>query len=153
MAASFSGSGSASAKDPAPIIESGKGFFCTPVAVWYGDGPLWCEEGPRVRLSCVNAQEMDEPACKPGFPCVEVSGLLARDALVDLVGTPTGDISPHGHIIVEGPTMTCVSNGEARGVRTAAFCVLPKSGELSCRMLEGGWVAKWSKYWGDHTCP
>lgn len=153
ICAVFSGSGSVYANEPVPIIEAGKPFLCTPTAVWDGDGPIWCEEGPRVRLSGINAQEMDEPACKEGFPCVDVTGVLARDALVNLVGTPTGEISPHGHIMVEGPTMTCVSDGGARGVRTAAFCVSPKSGDLSCKMLEGGWVAKWPKYWGDYNCP
>lgn len=26
-------------------------FVCTPVAVWDGDGPVWCKEGLRLRIA------------------------------------------------------------------------------------------------------
>lgn len=140
------------ADDNVPVIDAGKVFSCTPTHVWDGDGPIWCEEGPKIRLSGINAREMDEPSCKPNFPCVKANGPEARDALVSLVGTPTGEVSPHGHIVVTGPTMRCVSDGNARRDRTAAFCNSPKSGDLSCAMVSGGWAAVWTKYWKDHSC-
>ena len=33
------------------VIPAGQTFTCTPVAVWDGDGPIWCEEGPRIPAS------------------------------------------------------------------------------------------------------
>jgi hypothetical protein len=76
----------------------------------------------------------------------------ARDALVRLIGQPTGK-SREGHILVRGPRMTCTSDGGAGGNRTAAFCVSLQSGDLSCAMVSGGWASKWQKYWRAHKCP
>lgn len=134
----------------AAVIPSGQSFDCTPTRVWDGDGPIWCAEGPRVRLSGVAAREMDE-TCKPGHPCPDTSALAARDALVRLIGKPNGT-SREGHVLVRGPTMTCKSDGSAGNGRTAAFCVSPKSGDVSCNMVAGGWAAKWQRYWRGHRC-
>lgn len=45
-----------------PIVAAGTAFTCTPTRVWDGDGPIWCAEGPRIRLEGIAAREMDEPA-------------------------------------------------------------------------------------------
>lgn len=132
------------------VIPAGESFECTPVAVWDGDGPIWCEEGPRVRLSGVAAREMDG-SCSPGHPCPSATPEAARDALVALVGSPSG-VGEHGHILVRGPTMTCTSDGSAGGSRTAAWCVSPIGGDLSCAMVAGGWAARWHRYWKGHRC-
>ena len=132
------------------VVPEGEAFTCTPTAVWDGDGPIWCEEGPRIRLSGIAAREMDG-SCSPGHPCTTVDAVEARDALVRLVGTPTGN-GPHGHIDVRGPAMRCVSDGSAGGSRTAACCVSPIGGDLSCSMVRGGWAAKWERYWKGHKC-
>lgn len=68
-----------------PVVQVGETFTCTPVAVWDGDGPIWCAEGPRIRLSGIAAREMDE-TCSAGHPCPDASGLDARDELVGLLG-------------------------------------------------------------------
>src|SRR4028118_43364 len=52
-------------------------FICTPVEVWDGDGPIWCAEGPRVRLAGIAARELDE-TCRPGHPCPRARGRRAR---------------------------------------------------------------------------
>ncbi len=132
------------------VIPAGQTFTCTPVAVWDGDGPIWCEEGPRVRLSGIAAREMDG-SCSAGHPCPSASAVEARDALVRLVGEPKG-LSPHGHIIVRGPAMQCVSDGSAGGNRTAAWCVSPRGGDLSCAMVASGMAARWDRYWRGHLC-
>ena len=75
----------------------------------------------------------------------------ARDALVNLVGEPVG-VGEHGHILVRGPTMRCVSDGSAGGSRTAAWCVSPRGGDINCAMVEGGWAARWDRYWRGHRC-
>ena len=90
-------------------------------------------------------------SCSPGHPCPDRSPQKARDALVRLVGNPTG-VGPHGHIEVQGPAMTCMSDGSAGGSRTAAWCISPIGGDINCAMVRGGWAAKWDRYWGDHRC-
>lgn len=132
------------------IVPAGQSFACTPVAVWDGDGPVWCEEGPRLRLSGIAAREMDG-SCSPGHPCPSASATDARDALVKLVGSPVGK-GQHGHVLVDGPTMRCVSTGSAGGERTGAWCFSPKGGDLSCAMVRGGYAARWDRYWKDHRC-
>lgn len=132
------------------VVPAGEAFTCTPEAVWDGDGPIWCEEGPRIRLSGIAAREMDG-SCSTGHPCPAADPLDAREALVRLLGDSVG-VGPSGHVLVKGPAMRCVSVGSAGGNRTAAWCVSPRGGDLSCAMVGGGWAAKWPRYWGRHFC-
>lgn len=132
------------------IVPAGQTFICTPVRVWDGDGPIWCEEGPRVRLAGIAAREMDG-TCRDNQPCPDADALAARDALVGLVGSPTGK-SAEGHVFVRGPAMTCLSMGNGAGNRTAAWCVSPQSGDLSCAMVAGGWALRWQVCWREHPC-
>lgn len=132
------------------IIPAGQSFSCTPTRVWDGDGPIWCSEGPRIRLSGIAAREADG-SCRANQPCPEASAEEARDTLVDLVGEPIG-VGPHGHILVRGPTMSCVSVGSAGGDRTAAWCVSPRGGDLSCAMVATGTALRWDRFWGVHPC-
>ena len=134
----------------APVVPVGNDFQCTPVAVWDGDGPIWCEEGPRIRLSGIAAREIDDE-CRPGHPCPTVSGLEARDALVALLGGPRGRL-PHGHVVVRAPTMSCRSTGSAGGNRTGAWCISSDGLDLSCAMVERGAALRWARYWGKHRC-
>lgn len=134
-----------------PLIPAGESFLCTPTHVWDGDGPIWCQEGPRVRLAGVAAREKDG-SCLPGHPCPDATAEAARDALVDLIGAPTG-VGRHGHILVVGPTMSCHSDGPAVGNRTAAWCVSPKSGDINCAIINGGWALRWDGFWKQHICP
>lgn len=131
-------------------IPVGEAFACTPVAVWDGDGPIWCDEGPRVRLAGIAAREIDG-SCTPGHPCPDAGAIEARDALVRLVGQSTGT-GPHGHVTVQGPTMRCVSAGSGGGNRTAAWCTSPQGGDVSCAMIAAGMAAKWDRYWKGHVC-
>lgn len=134
----------------ATIVPDGKVFKCTPTRVWDGDGPVWCAEGPRLRLSGIASREMDG-TCRDNQPCPSVAADKARDALVALVGVRTG-VSAQGHVLVRGPTMTCISEGSGVGSRTAAWCVSPIGGDVSCAMVKGGWALKWNKYWRGHRC-
>nr|WP_296721407.1 hypothetical protein [Erythrobacter sp.] len=131
-------------------VPAGQDFNCTPTRVWDGDGPVWCAEGPRLRLSGIAARELDG-SCSSGHPCPTSDPLASRDALVSLLGTRTGE-GRHGHILVSGPTMRCTSTGSAGGNRTGAWCVSPKSGDISCAMVRGGWAARWELFWQGHRC-
>lgn len=132
------------------VVPAGQSFDCTPTRVWDGDGPIWCAEGPRIRVSGIAAKELDG-SCSVGHPCPDADPIASRDALVRLVGKAIGQ-TREGHIVVRGPTMACRSGGGAGGNRTAAFCMSPQSGDVSCNMVTGGWADKWPKYWRGHWC-
>lgn len=134
----------------AQVIAPGGTFACTPTRVWDGDGPIWCAEGPRVRLAGIAAREMDG-SCRPGHPCPTASATASRDRLVSLLGGARG-AAESGHILVRGPRLTCVSDGSAGGNRTAAWCKVPGGASLNCEMIASGHAAKWHRYWRDHRC-
>lgn len=135
---------------PVPVVDEGEEFTCTPERVWDGDGPVWCKEGPRVRLAGIAAREIGE-SCRPYQPCPEASAAAARDQLVKLVGEPIGT-SREGHILVEGPPLKCRSDGSAKGTRTAAWCETQAGVDLNCAMVDSGVALKWDRYWGGHSC-
>ncbi len=132
------------------IVPNGQTFSCTPTHVWDGDGPVWCAEGPRVRLAGIAAREIDD-TCRTNQPCPDVSALASRDALARLVGEPY-NFGPHGHVLVTGPTMSCISTGSAGGNRTGAWCTSPTNGDISCAMVINGYALRWDRYWGQHSC-
>lgn len=150
VAALFVGVPSTAQARGAPIIAAGSAFTCTPVAVWDGDGPIWCAEGPKVRLAGIAAREIDG-SCRPGHPCPRRSGIVARDALVGLLGGPRG-IAATGHVRVRGPALSCRSAGDGKGGRTAAWCTAPRSGDLSCALVDGGFALRWDRYWRSGQC-
>jgi len=67
------------------IVAAGQTFICTPIRVWDGDGPIWCAEGPRIRLAGIAAREIDG-TCRPAHPCPPADARRARDHLVGLLG-------------------------------------------------------------------
>ncbi len=129
---------------------AGKRFACTPIKVYDGDGPIWCAEGPRIRLAGIAAREMDG-TCRTNQPCPAVSAEASRNHLAELVGRTTGQ-SSQGHVLVTGPKLSCVSNGSAGGKRTGAWCESPTAGDLSCRMVQDGYALRWDRYWKRHQC-
>jgi endonuclease YncB( thermonuclease family) len=134
----------------APVVQAGRVFTCTPTAVWDGDGPIWCAEGPKIRIAGVAAREIDG-SCRSGQPCPAVDGVDARDRLVRLLGGPRGKL-PTGHIVVRSAAMTCLSLGDGNGDRTAAWCSSPAFGDLSCATVNAGGAVRWLRYWRDHRC-
>lgn len=115
-------------------------FTCTPVQVWDGDGPIWCEEGPRIRLAGIAARELDG-TCRHGHPCPSASGIAARDALVSLLGGSRG-VARTKHILVRSAALRCVQIGVSYE-RNVARCASSTLGDLSCAMLTSGTVARW----------
>lgn len=129
----------------AQIMAAGQTFTCTPVAVWDGDGPIWCAEGPKIRLAGIAAREIGG-TCRKGHPCPRASGVAARDHLVKLVGRKIG-VAKTGHIHVRGPALSCRSQGSAGGSRTAAWCSNAHVGDLSRAMVRDGFALRWDRYW------
>jgi endonuclease YncB( thermonuclease family) len=145
----------ASAEPPAALLSTARapaivGERCTAVAVYDGDGPVWCEEGWKLRISGIAAREMDE-TCKPDHPCPAASGASARDALVEILGGATGSLST-GHRTIRPIALTCQMTGTSHDRRTA-FCTLPDGTDLSCAMVASGTAVRWDKFWKRHRCP
>ncbi len=134
----------------ATVIASGQSFTCTPTRVWDGDGPVWCAEGPRLRIAGIAAREMDG-TCRVHHPCPRSSAIAARDALVQILGGSHGTTSS-GHVLVQGPKLTCRSDGPAEGNRTAAWCRLSSGADLSCAMIRTRTVLRWDRYWKGPAC-
>jgi endonuclease YncB( thermonuclease family) len=129
---------------PTPIVEAGERFACTPISVWDGDGPIWCAEGPRIRLAGIAAREIDE-GCRQNQPCPDRSGHEARDHLVELLGGPKGETSD-GHIRIDAAPLNCISRGHAVGSRTGAWCQTAAGIDLSCAMVQSGYALRWAQY-------
>ena len=123
-------------KADAQIAPAGQIFACTPTAVWDGDGPIWCAEGPKVRIAGVAAREIDD-SCKSNQPCPSMSRVSARDRLVRLLGGAKGR-RYEGHIVARSAAMQCQSEGSAGGSRTAAWCRSPSVDDLSCSVVLAG---------------
>ena len=134
----------------ASVIAAGQPFTCTPTRVWDGDGPIWCAEGPRLRIAGFAAREMDG-TCRAHHPCARSSAIVARDALVQTLGGARGTTTT-GHVLVRGPKLTCRSDGPAEGNRTAAWCRLPSGADLSCTMIRTRTVLRWDRYWKGPAC-
>src|SRR3546814_19963602 len=67
----------------ASIVAAGQTFTCPPTHVWDGDGPIWCAEGPHVRIPGIAAHKMDG-TCLPNHPCPPASAIQ----------TPTAHLQP-----------------------------------------------------------
>lgn len=132
------------------FVVAGALFACTPTLVYDGDGPIFCAEGPRVRIAGIAARERDN-SCRTGHPCPDATGDQAMSALVTLLGGSRGTVRLHGasfdHVRVRAPTLRCVSIGSAGRNRTGAFCKMTDGRNLSCAMLATGTVARWDRYW------
>jgi endonuclease YncB( thermonuclease family) len=122
------------------LAAAGAMFACTPISVWDGDGPIRCQEGPRIRLEGIAAREMDG-TCSRGHPCPRASAEAAREALVQLLGGPRGRLRT-GHIQVRYPTMQCRSAGTSYE-RVVASCTLQDGRDLSAAMIRTGTVLPW----------
>ncbi len=138
-----------------PVPSAGESFTCTPIRVWDGDGPIWCAEGPRIRLSGIAAREVRrvdggivDGGCRDGHPCSTTDGVEARDHLVSLIGRATGRAST-GHVLVTGEPLTCESVGSGKGLRTAAWCRNNSAGNLSRAMVRDDYAVRWERYWRE----
>ena len=128
---------------PAPatdIVPAGERFTCTATRVWDGDGPIWCKEGPRVRLADLATRELDD-SCRPGHPCPDARGVDARDHLVVILGGSRGT-SPQGHILLDPVALECRSRGSGKGRRTDASCAL-NGRDLTETQIRDGFGARW----------
>lgn len=104
-------------------------FTCSVTKVHDGDGPIWCAEGPKVRLTAIAARELDG-TCGPGHPCPAASGYEAQQQLQRLA---------------LGRTLRCEATGRSYG-RITAWCWRADGVELNCAMAKSGTALRWEKF-------
>ena len=110
--------------------ERGTAFTCHVTGVHDGDGPIYCAEGPKIRLAAVAARELDGTCNPDGQPCPAGTGVDARDALDRLT---------------RGKVLHCEAAGMSYG-RTVAWCWLPGGEQLNCAIVRTGLALPWSRY-------
>jgi endonuclease YncB( thermonuclease family) len=118
----------AQARTTIPPARAGT-FTCTVTKVHDGDGPIWCAEGPKIRLTAIAAREMDE-SCSPGHPCPNASG---SDAQRELEGLALGRV------------LQCEQTGMSYK-RVTAWCWREDGLELNCAMVKSGKALRWHRY-------
>ncbi len=112
-----------------PALHLANGFTCDVTGVHDGDGPIYCADGRKVRLTAIAARELDE-SCRPWHPCPSASGTSARARLTALAS---------------GQRLTCEPTGESYG-RITAWCWRADGVELNCAMVESGAALHWRRY-------
>ena len=130
------------------VVPAGQTFTCTPTRMWDADGPIWCAEGPRVRLDGIAAREMDG-RCRPGHPCPAMEPMAARARLVGILAPARTQHLKSRHIALEGAlSLTCKSSGSAKGNRTGAICRTVSNDDVSCAFIQAGAALEWRRYSG-----
>jgi endonuclease YncB( thermonuclease family) len=114
---------------PHRAAQASRGFSCTVTGVHDGDGPIYCAEGPKIRLQAVAARELDG-SCNPGQPCPTASADDARLALDRLT---------------RGQVLRCEATGMSYS-RIVAWCWLPDGRSVNCAMVKSGTALAWRKF-------
>jgi len=109
-------------------------FLCLVIHVHDGDGPLWCDNGIKVRIAGVQAPDFENaPPCRahrPGYVCNDVLAAKAREITKR---------------IVFRRTLTCRPVDRSHK-RVVAVCTLPDGHDLRCAVEASGAAVEWRRY-------
>ena len=113
----------------------GQPFTCEVVKVHDGDGPLWCRNGPKVRIAGVQAPDFEsaEPCRqgRAGYVCSDVRARASQQIVSRLV------LRRQLRCMPLEPSYT----------RIVARCSLPDGRDLACATIAAGAAARWDRYW------
>ncbi len=113
---------------------SGPTFTCTVTRVHDGDGPLWCAEGPKVRIAGIQAPDFESAqpcrAGRAGYVCSDTRARASQRTVSALVLRRR---------------LTCQAL-EPSYNRVVARCRLPDGRDLSCAVLAAGAATRWDRY-------
>ncbi|WP_066723447.1 thermonuclease family protein [Sphingomonas pituitosa] len=119
-------------------------FTCTVTRVHDGDGPLWCTEGPKVRIAGVQA-----PDFRSAEPCrARRAGYVCNDARARASQRKVSALVLHSRLACQAL--------EPSYNRIVARCRLPDGRDLSCAVLAAGAATRWDRYWRRYNlgaCP
>lgn len=111
-------------------------FTCLVTHVHDGDGPLWCADGPKVRVAGIQAPDFTSAApCRrrrhPAYRCSDSAAEASKRTMERLV--------LHKRLV-------CQPVDRSYG-RVVARCTLPDGRSLSCAAIAAGGAARWTMYW------
>ena len=110
-------------------------FSCVVTRVHDGDGPLWCQGGPEVRVAGIQAPDYEsaEP-CRTGranYVCDDAKAARSQRIVSRLV---------------LHRTLNCRAVDTSYG-RVVVRCTLPDGRSLSCAAIAAGAAVRWDRYW------
>ncbi|MDP5279935.1 hypothetical protein Q9Q95_13450 [Sphingomonas sp. DG1-23] len=110
-------------------------FTCTVTRVHDGDGPIWCAEGPKVRIAGVQAPDFESAE-----PCRQKSaGYVCNDVRARASQRVVSGLALHRRL-------RCTPL-EPSYQRVVARCSLPDGRDLSCATIAAGAATRWDRYW------
>lgn len=115
-------------------LAAGQPFACTVTRVHDGDGPLWCAEGPKVRVAGIQAPDYAsaEPCRrrKTGYVCGDAQARASQRIVARMV---------------LGQRLRCVAL-EPSYSRMVATCRLGDGRDLACAIVRSGAAAWWPAF-------
>ena len=125
-------------------LSSPQTFSCTVNRVHDGDGPLWCAEGPKVRIAGIQAPDFESAE-----PCRQRRArYVCSDARARASQRTVSALVLHRRL-------TCQAL-EPSYSRIVARCRLLDGRDLSCAVLAAGAATRWERYWQRYrmgSCP
>ena len=119
---------------PPPIV-------CTVTRVHDGDGPLWCKEGPKIRVAGIQAPDFENAE-----PCRRPTALRRAYTCDDSAAARSKRIMSG---LTLGKRLVCQRVDTSYG-RIVARCTLPDGRSLSCAAVAAGSAARWDRYWRQY---
>jgi endonuclease YncB( thermonuclease family) len=115
-------------------LEQPAPFVCSVTRVHDGDGPIWCKEGPKIRVAGIQAPDFESAdPCrrrKPGYVCSDVRARASQRIVSSLV--------LHHRL-------RCVAL-EPSYSRMVATCRLADGRDLACTTVRAGAANWWPAY-------
>lgn len=105
----------------AAVAAAPAAFPCTVFRVHDGDGPLWCRQGPKIRVAGIQAPDFESAT-----PCRASRRTVERLVLNKMLRCQPVDRSYS---------------------RVVARCTLPDGRSLSCATIAAGAAVRWDRYW------
>lgn len=124
-------------------------FVCLAIALHDVDGPILCQDGPKIRLAGIGATELDG-SCRSNQPCVVGNPFDQRLRMATAaIGASIAreDRRPNGHVWFARPiALRCESDGTMSYRRLVARCSNPAGQDLACEAIRLGVAVRWDRY-------
>jgi endonuclease YncB( thermonuclease family) len=116
------------------IVVAAASFSCTVTRVYDGDGPLWCDNGIKIRVAGIQAPDFEntEPCrrAREYYVCNNASARRSQQIV---------------QAITLHKTLVCEPVDRSYG-RVVVRCALSDGRSLSCAILMAGAATRWNRY-------